>query len=176
MSFRILALDMARITGWAEGEIGRAPLSGTIRFAPPKSSHEEVFGQALEWMHERLQVSKPDLIIVEAPVTKMHNAAFLLFGLPAVIGAVANRHGVPRFNKGHVQSARKHFIGKGRLKTSDATKSAVRAECISRGWVEKNDCTYDQCDALCLWDYACAARARRFGIQTTEFFLRNEVA
>ena len=46
----ILALDLATVSGWAEGPPGGPVRSGSIRFAPSGASHGEIALGAVRWL------------------------------------------------------------------------------------------------------------------------------
>lgn len=155
----ILALDLATTTGWAEGPVGGRPIFGSIRLAPAGASQEEIFAGAIKWIGGRLMAFRPDILVFEESELfrlrsgKATKATIeVLFGLPAVIGGVAHRMGVPVIRKAMTCDVRKHFIDHARMKRIDA-KAAVIAECRRRGWGVKND---DEADALALWDFMSA--------------------
>ena len=159
MSNAILALDLARHFGWAEGEPGSEPRFGSGKFAPVGSSQEDVFAGAIREIGSRIAAFPPRVLVYEEPELyrlrdgKATKATIeVLFGLPAIVQGVAKRFGVPVIRKAPTFDIRKHFIGQGRMKRADA-KKAVVAECLRRGWVVRND---DEGDACALWDYAAA--------------------
>lgn len=169
----ILALDLATVTGWAEGVPG-APTgtSGSFRLAPPGASAGERYDALFAWLWTRLSAFRPALIIYEAPAVPMHmrgatnidTTAFLM-GLPAIVEQVAHRKGVYRVRKANVQDVRAHFIGgrgfiyRGRpitgrrnLKSHEA-KHCVIERCRELGLEPADD---NEADAIALWNYAAA--------------------
>jgi crossover junction endodeoxyribonuclease RuvC len=169
-SGEVLALDLASVSGWAQGAPGETPRSGSIRFAPVGSSHEAVFAGAVKWMADWLQVSRPKIVVFEAPLPSSFmrgrtnaDTAMLLFGLPAVIGAVAYMRGVYDIRKGRVDDVRQHFIGQRRMPGAQA-KRAVMNKCRLLGW---NPTDNNAADALALWDYQCSLVAPRYAMRST---------
>ena len=163
----ILALDIASQTGCCEGRVGETPRFSTMRFARKDDEHEDVFLRALDWFDEKLSVSKPDWVYVEAPVNP---AAFLgeydpskgrvtmtsnpdttirLIGLWAVIAATAKLQQIP-YRRAHVSTARKAFLGVGNLRGQEAKRRAFDL-CLALGWSPNSR---DASDAASVWYYA----------------------
>ena len=97
----VLALDLARVSGWAFGEPGGQPVHGMIQFAAAGASHEAVFHKAMFWIQNKIMEVKPTLIVWEAPLaTSMKRGSTnvdtttLLYGLPAIVGAIGYMHGI----------------------------------------------------------------------------------
>jgi hypothetical protein len=149
----VLALDLATRTGFAIGEIGsvRKPNSGTVRFAGQGASHEAIFAGALQWMSEACTGwTRPDVIVWEAPLPTSFkggstniNTSTLLFGLPAIMGAVAYLKGIYDVRKATTKDIRNHFIGCN-PKRIEAKKLTMR-QCRAMGWTVEDD---NEADAL----------------------------
>jgi hypothetical protein len=114
----VLALDLASVTGWTVGEPGGIPAHGSIRFASAGASHEAIFAKALLWMEAKLTFYQPTMIVWEAPLATSfsrgnttNNTTTLLYGLPAIIGAVAYLRGIYDIRKADTKDVRRHFIG-----------------------------------------------------------------
>jgi hypothetical protein len=98
----VLALGLARTTGWAFGSPEEPPLHGTHRFAAPDASHEAVFYKSMLWIQEMILKHKPGLIIwEEAPLSTnftrgstTSNTTTLLHGLPAIVGAISYMYNI----------------------------------------------------------------------------------
>jgi hypothetical protein len=104
----ILALDLASTTGWAVGEPGGVPAHGTIRFTPRGAAHEATFANALQWMSAKCATYEPTIVVWEAPLPTSFNKGFtnvntttMLYGLPAIIGAVAYLKGISPASRLH---------------------------------------------------------------------------
>ena len=154
----ILAIDVATKTGFARGVVGSVPDFGTINFGKMPGDGNRIFGAALEWMHEMIEVKPPDIVILEAmlPPDAMKNKTSRqvrdrLAGLHGIIRAVAFRHKVGEVAEGTVGDVRAHFLGVRNLRRLDA-KKAVIDRCQDLGWDVAND---NEADALALWSYAC---------------------
>jgi len=159
MDNTILALDLARRFGWAEGRPGETPRFGSDKFAGDGASQEEQFAGAVKWLGTRLLAFKPRIIVYEEPELfrlrsgKATKATIeVLFGLPAVIQGVAYRMGVTTIRKAMANDVRGYFIGTRRLKRAEAKIATVRA-CKALGWDVRND---DEGDACAIWAYMAA--------------------
>ena len=114
----VLALDLASVSGWAVGEPGSVPAHGSHRFASQGASHEAIFASAVRWINETITTYEPGIIVWEAPLptsfnrgNTTSNTTTLLYGLPAVIGAVAYLRGIYDIRKAETRDVRLHFIG-----------------------------------------------------------------
>lgn len=152
---KVLALDLATRSGFAFGKPGEPPISGSMRFASPGASHEAIFASALRWITTLIKRCEPDLIVWEAPLAPSFKRGFtnantttLLFGLPAVIGAVAFLLGVFDVRKAEARKVRMHFIG-ANPKRVIAKKQTIE-QCRARGWAVDDD---NEADALAVWSY-----------------------
>lgn len=162
MNGGILALDIATTTGWAEGLPGERPVSGSIRLAPPGSSHAAVYGAMLAFLGARLSAFRYRMVIFEAPLDPRWkgamtntNTARLLLGLPAVVEAVAYQTGhMPR--EATSGDVRKHTLGC-RPKAAEA-KPMVIAKAREMGFDPRDD---NEADALMLWHYARDVLAKK---------------
>ena len=141
----ILALDLATTTGWACGVPGGPQLAnGTVRFAAPGACHEAVFAGAVRWMNNMCD-REPTTVVYEAPLaTSMMrgrtttSVTTVLYGLPAVIGAVAypprseRRPGVlqPRCRLQHQGGLRSRHRG---LRSGYAPAARI-TDCLEQSW------------------------------------------
>lgn len=154
---RVLFYDLSkRSTGWAVDsptDPGR-PAVGTYKGAA-KSIEEHVGVRLLGFVSEQIRFFEPDLVGIEAPVlasrkdakgqsqmTMNAAVAYQLIGLAYLVGTIARANGLP-FEKVHVASARKTFLGSGR-----ARKEAVVERCNLLGWTVTNT---DEADAAAGW-------------------------
>lgn len=154
----VLALDLASVTGWACGEPGGAPHHGSVRFAKPGASHEAVFAGAAKWMSDICAEREPDLVVWEAPLSTSFkrgkttmNTTTLLYGLPAVVGAVAYLRGIYDIRKADTREVRQHFIGQNPKRAK--AKPLVMQQCRLYGWDVADD---NEADALATWSFMCA--------------------
>jgi hypothetical protein len=158
---KILALDAATQTGVCSGCPGETPVFETVAFGDSGDNHLEVGAQALKWIAHRLTDDRPDQLWIEEPLSfegsegrTTRTTLVRLNGLYMIFGSAARLKGVP-VHPVLVSSARKPFLGHGRLKTIEAKKRA-RAMCRLLGWQPKND---DEADAGCIWWFACVANS-----------------
>lgn len=169
----ILALDVATVTGWAYGTVGRPVSSGSLRFGPATPTcDEDVFYAAMVWLNDQLGTLRPNVVAIEAPIQSAaaggrSNPKTMgrLIGLQAVLRTVVRARLPSVARLVNVQSARKSFIGSGNLPGEEA-KRRVRARCLELGWVDAAAASFDRCDALCVFakasldlDPDCLARA-----------------
>lgn len=147
----VLFLDLGRTTGWAEGEPGGKIAFGSVKLAPDEASKEEVFGQAMKWLVERWSAWKPRTVVYEAPIPPYQkhgqtnvNSTAVLFGLPAIVGGVANRVGIYDVRMAHVDDVRRFHFGK-RLVRADNPKRRVIEHLQSLGYDIRQ---HDAADAL----------------------------
>ena len=157
----ILAVDAATQTGLCSGRPGETPRFETVNFGDSGDNDLQVGAAALRWIAHRLTDARPDQLWMEEPLSfeaaqgrSNKSSLVRLNGLYMVIGAAARLKGVP-VHPVMVSSARKPFLGHGRLKRYEAKKRA-RAMCRLLGWNPVND---DEADAGCIWWFACIANA-----------------
>jgi hypothetical protein len=153
----ILALDLAKRTGWARGRLdSEAPTFGSVQFGKDEASNYARFAHALRWAVDIFKNDPPDVLVIEAPIRvqgfSQQQGAKILFGLPAVITAVAYECGVFTIREHDVPDIRQVFIGRRRLKTDPAKEATVR-RCKQLGWFVEDD---NAADAAALWFYECA--------------------
>jgi hypothetical protein len=119
---------------------------------------QEKAGRATLWMATRLRDNeKPDAVYCEAPIperalgaqTNAHSTALKFVLLGALLGSLRAK-GIKTV-PANIQRVRKHFIGRGNLRASQA-KPLVIARCRALGWVPEN---HDQSDAAAVWDFGC---------------------
>ena len=179
MTRRILALDIASETGWAFGEVGAIPRTGTDRLAPEGEPNQRYFGNAIKWLHRLLSVTNPDVLAIEAAIdtssmsgqrkTSPETHARAL-GLQAVMQGVWDARG-----KGdrivrlvNVKTARVTFLGKGAGNlTGKEAKPRVRARCIELGWLTRETATFDKADACAVWAHVCCQIDKDFAANFT---------
>jgi hypothetical protein len=172
----ILALDCATHCGFARGEVGTVPSSGSVAFGGG-GNDRVVFAAALSWLSELLEPRpRPDWLIIEAllPGGAMRGdtqraTRDRLAGLRGVMLAVAACRGIKRISEADVGAVRSHFVGTRRLKRA-AAKAEVLRTCARLGWPAADD---DAGDALALWSYACAQIDPQHGIRVSPLFQRG---
>ncbi|HEY2212302.1 MAG TPA: hypothetical protein VGH62_11930 [Bradyrhizobium sp.] len=171
----IFALDLATRSGFAWGAPGcKQPSSGSVRFASPGASHEAIFAAALTWATEQFRTHKPSLVVWEAPVPTSFKAGVtnagtttVLFGLPAIIGAVAFLVGIHDVRKAPTSDVRHHFIHCNPKRV--VAKALTMRQCRALGWAPADD---NEADALAIWHYAGSILDPKLAIQTSPLFRR----
>lgn len=168
----VLALDLATITGWAYGEPGSVPVHGTKRFAAPGASHEAIFANAMHWTKGLLADKHVTTVVWEAPMVTTFargnttsNTTTVLYGLPAVIGAVVYSAGIYDIRKAETKLVRNYFIGSNPKRAK--AKSLVMQMCRANGWEVADD---NEADALATWDYMCALLEPKLAMRPTPLF------
>lgn len=168
----VLALDLASTTGWAVGEPGQLMAHGTIRFASKGASHEAIFARAFDWLDDKIRTYDPGLVVWEAPLitsflkgNTTNDTTTVLYGLPAVMGLCAYRHGIYDIRKAEARLVRLHFIGEN-PKRSIAKRLVVR-QCAAHGWDVADD---NEADALATWSYMCALLRPELAFRPTPMF------
>lgn len=172
----IATLDIATCTGFVLGEPGTKPRYDLWRLKKPSDHYDVVGGEMGRKIRDLcfLADSRPDLIVFEAPIPPYQSQGdgdrkdpirrsieSILVPQRAVGGlqAVAACYGIEVL-PANMQTVRKHFTGKARWGSSKETKAAVIARCVALGYVAPGFKDDNVCDALALWDWACATRAR----------------
>lgn len=152
-----IGLDIASNMGVCEGAPGETPRLYTVRLASGDVDHGAAFAKAIKWMAQRLLVSRPDWIVIEAPIPAAAmnggtNAATLamLWGLAACIEGTARAKNVP-VRRLAIRQVRKNFIGIGNLKGPEAKRRTV-ALCKALGWSPQG---HDSADAAACWHLGC---------------------
>lgn len=144
----VLALDLARRTGWAVGVPGQRPRCGVVELRG--TTNGAVYASLVDWLEDAMRLHKPGEIVVEAPLHHGQHAgqqaALLALGMLAHVELMAHDHAVRCFTE-HVQTTRKQVIGRGHFPKGTA-KDAVKDWCIAQGFDAPDD---NSRDALVLW-------------------------
>ena len=172
----IVALDVATVCGFAIGEVGSVPRSGSVAFGGG-GNDRAVFAAALSWLSELLEPRpRPDWLILEAllPGGAMKGETQRvtrdrLAGLRGVMLAVASLRGIQRVSEASVGDVRSHFIGTRKLKRA-AAKAEVLRTCRRLGWDAADD---DAGDACALWSYAVSQVDPQHGIRVSPLFQKG---
>jgi Holliday junction resolvasome RuvABC endonuclease subunit len=151
MTLRVLAFDTATKTGVAVGCAGEAPRAFSVALGTVDWPMR--FCRLLRITRRLIEEHRPDLVAVEAFVGGP-KANSNLVGLVACVQGEATRRGV-RVVSYYPATVRKHFLGG--IRSRAPIKTQVMARCRLLGWPSADD---DACDALALWDYACAVESR----------------
>lgn len=157
----ILALDLARITGWAYGRVGEVPRTGSQELAPAGAGNGTVGRGLLRWMTGFLSLSPTDILYIEAPLDPRHmgkKTNFLttrqLLGLPFLCETIAEAKDIFRVREASVQDVREVFIG---VRRPEDGKEAVARRCRQLGWSIPDD---NAADAAALFAFASHVEAR----------------
>jgi hypothetical protein len=172
---RILALDLAESTGFAEGIICGVPSSGSIMLGGGRSIIEVRCAHLQKWLDAMIQGLQPNVIAIEASVVAQMRGKFQateavmksVYGLLMAARSVAvDAHGFTpvqvrpcaRYpNKSLIevgpQAVRKHFLGRATFPVINDGKRAAALQAEAIGWSVRN---FDAADALALFDATCA--------------------
>jgi hypothetical protein len=170
----VLALDLASVAGWALGEPGATPEHGWLRFASKGASHEAIFANARQWMFSICTKHRPSLVVWEAPLAGFkggkttNDVTTILFGLPAIVGAVAYEMAIYDIRKADTSAVRHHFIGCNPKRAK--AKGMVVRQCNAMGWHCDDE---NEADALAVWSYMCSLLDPRLALRPTALFGRS---
>jgi hypothetical protein len=149
----VLALDLARVTGWAWGHLEwPGPWFGTWQL--PKFGGESArFGAFTNELTDALDLFEPDQIVVEAAIYpkrwETNEAAMsLLLGLRGILYGTAWHYEIPvtGVSASYVRDA---MLGFSRIPNRPgAIKKAVKGWCERRGWRVPDD---NAADAAMTW-------------------------
>lgn len=180
---KILALDLARKTGWAYGKAGTKPNSDVKVLRSTDLDVEVGAAEIGRFIRDicYLETERPDLIVYEAALPpfdnedergerKIRRSVESIVQPPMLAGgviAIAACYGI-ECRKVWPVTWRKHFLGRANFGNPLATKNATVDRCRLLGYIPRDrvvrnknaDPLFDQCDALGMWDYACAKFAR----------------
>ena len=147
---RVLALDIATVTGWASlgGGVITSGSQSFARYAGCKSRaadhHGEPFARFHRWLSAKLVEDKPDVIAVEGfGYFKSQAAAEICIGLRGVLLAIAASRGIPVHSYAPYV-VKKFWAGKGNADKDDM----IAATLIHCNGVDLTD--GNEADALAL--------------------------
>lgn len=173
---RVLALDLATVTGWAYGCPGSNPKCGHIRFGKPNSTRATIYRTYRDWLDEMWggrdgETNEiPEVIVYESPAIPAFmggrtniETTRLLFGLAEHLEEWAS--GKTDLREATVSQVRSHFIGSN-MKAKIA-KPLTLERCQDFGW---EVATTDEADAAALWDYTCCWLNPQLAFRTTPLF------
>lgn len=154
----MLTLDLATVTGWAEGEFGQTPRSGSIRLASTGATRGEVLAGAIRFLGERWKAWKPHVVVFEAPLAPSimggktnFNTTRTLVALPGIVEALCALKGVWTVREARVIDVRKFLLGSN--PAGQVGKKLVMERMRELGHEPRDD---NESDALALWYYAAA--------------------
>lgn len=190
---RILALDLARRMGVADGDstdIAKRRPARVEAVVLRGTSIEKRARFLGEWLADRMFGNRYDLIVTESPMNPAasksdHSTIDQLYYHGCLQGAGAI-YGVP-VETAPIMAVRKHFCGvacappvRGRKRTVTEARAArefingaVIARAILLGYVPHGSTDWDQANAAALWDFACAKYARAMPAALALFEVRR---
>lgn len=168
----IMALDLATVTGYAVGRAGDVPRSGSVRLRALDQERGVAPFNLGCFLRDRFVIDKPDLLAVEDMLDPQAQRS-----AAAVIDQIM-LHGVVEFmarvnrvalRKVHRATLLKHFTGSGKPRPRAVGKRDVIQAARAYGLVPPDCRDEDRCDAVAVWDWACAnvggvARLSRVGL------------
>jgi len=149
IAINILALDLAKVVGWATKHDSFN--SGVKDLSPKKGeSTGMVFIRFRAWLDEMLRISGAKMVIYEKPLVgtmRNGNVAQIAYGLSAIVQEVCENHKVDYTNIMPAE-LKKHATGKG-----NANKEKM-LEAAKAKWPDIEIIDHNHADALWLLDYA----------------------
>lgn len=156
---KIIALDLAKSTGWAAWRNGTIVSSGTKKF------NETDFGDLavsyMLWLEKLLDEYEPDLVVYEAPVVKHPHATKVLIGLSWLVLLACKERNIPCESVGNT-AVKKHFVGKVYGKNAKPYPGIIEAR--RRGFDPQ---TTDEADAIAIAFYVADKITSKSGSGTT---------
>jgi hypothetical protein len=173
----VLALDLARTTGFAYGRAGDVPESGSVRLKKPDEPPGVACFNLMAFLSDRLVFWRPDLVAVEDflnPVAQPSAAAAIQqLMLHGAAEGLLRSHSI-RFEKVAAATWRKHYLGQANAGERGKTKAMVLARARLLGHIPRLSDDEDRAEACGIHDWACATFARRS--HTTSLHLFGESA
>jgi hypothetical protein len=160
---KLLSLDIATVCGFALGEAGTIPRSGSVRLKGRQDGPEIAAWNMRNFLRDQFTLDKPDMVVIEHylhPTAQKSGDAVILqlmcFG--AAMAEIISKDIM--CEKPHAATVRKHFIGASNMGERKATKDAVIKRARLLGYIPR-DCVDDnRADACALFDFASATYAR----------------
>lgn len=113
---KILALDLASITGWASAQDSQRVESGIVEFALKRGESPGMrFIRFNAWLREMLTNLAPDLVIYEQAHHRGGVATELCVGLVTRVQEMCSERGI-NYEKLHSATLKKFAVGKGNAK------------------------------------------------------------
>lgn len=160
----ILALDIATVTGFAQGESGGMPMSGAVRLKRRDERAETAAFNMLAFLRDRFVLQRPDMVFAESYLNpaghKSADAIILQIMLYGVVAAMSQAYAI-RFEHAAPATIRKHFVGCANAGDRAKTKALVLRQARALRYID-HACTNDNiADAVAAWEFAAATHARR---------------
>jgi Holliday junction resolvasome RuvABC endonuclease subunit len=141
---KVIALDLAKQTGWAVMSAGGKVVSGHVTFT--EDTFPELAGAFWAWLEDILK-NEPDLVAYEAPVVKHPHATKILVGLSWLVILACKLRGIDCIPVTNTK-VKVHFVGRVYGKKEKPYPGIVEAE--KRGWSPRST---DEADALAILSY-----------------------
>jgi len=178
----IHAFDLGQRAGFAFGVPGDRPRrSGAVVLKRKDEPQAVAFGNLIYFLEDEWRRGVPEMVVAEdalslAAMERVNASQAVVtmhYGLHAILRGMAHRYG-RTVTVVHPATARKHFLGMGRVPGGrDETKAAVVARCHLLGVMPQSSNDDDRADAICNWDYASATYGRRSAVMS-KLYLTGE--
>ena len=159
----ILALDTATVTGWALGEAGKIPASGSVRLKRPQDHRDVAPFNAQCFLRDMWETAQPDLVVIEEfmnpAAQKSADAISLQLMVYGVVVALCQSYTIP-YRAVHRMTIVKHFLGPQRRQQRAELKAKVVGRAILLGYMPRGHTDQNRADACAAFDYGAAYFAR----------------
>lgn len=165
---RILALDLARLTGWSVGS-HESGIEGFGTHEFPKVARDNLgeYGMAARVTFRRMLAEvAPDEVIFEAPILRRGDTPDKLrkiYGLPWELEIECFRAGI-KVGEAEIGKVRHHFLMRVVPRTSEECKIAVKVMARRRGWEVRDD---NEADSLAVLDHQLAISSPKWAATQT---------
>jgi hypothetical protein len=164
----VYALDLGSWSGYAYGQPGEVPRSGTVRLKKSGDPRAVALGNLISFLDEEWRRQRPAIVAIERAMSleafKSVNSSEanvrMQYGLHAIVEGMCNRFGLSPHEVSY-DTVRKHFLGVGRLGTREETKRAVVDRCHLLGFFPRETYDEDRADACAVHDWASATLCNR---------------
>jgi Holliday junction resolvasome RuvABC endonuclease subunit len=158
-----MALDLAVTTGFAIGDAGKIPRSGSVRLKRPKDEYAIAAFNLLAFLRDTFTLDRPDLVAIEDFMhpSRQKSAAAVILSLMlfGVAVAVCRSYGV-RVETPNVNTIRLHFCGAANAGARADTKAMVIRRATLLGYIPRGCADNNRADACAAFDFASAHYAR----------------
>ena len=172
---RILALDLATVTGFAFGKPGERPRSGQVRFGSKDGSgRARCYREYREWLGDMMKGARFDLVVFESPsMNVMHVGKTNIETLKKLVGFTEHTEEffydtTVDLREANIASVRQFFLGSVRYKREEAKRLTIE-KCREYGWDVEGD---NAADACALWAYQVSCLRPEIGQAMTPLFSR----
>lgn len=163
----ILALDLARSTGWAVGAPEKRAVFGSFHISygvdgGAAKMHNHVQGLIQEHQITRVFFEQPIKGAADRSKGGNYHKMRYLMGVCYLVEAIGELHQCKVYEV-PIGTWRKHFLGAGNYKRDDAKRAAL-TRCKQLGYRPHND---DVAEAIGILDYACSLYSKAHGWNTS---------